>query len=90
MDVPKASGVDFTAHDLRRTFSTLFGEAGTDVYQIKAAMNHAAGQDVAERHYMRIRLKALRSVFERLEVPSVLASDSKDADSGKQKHCYDR
>lgn len=83
MDVPKASGVDFTAHDLRRTFSTLFGEAGTDVHQIKAAMNHAAGQDVTERHYMRMRLKALRSVFERLEVPSVLASDSKDADGGK-------
>ncbi len=67
MEVSKASGVDFTAHDLRRTFSTLLGEAGTNVYQIKAAMNHAAGQDVTERHYMRIRLKALRSVFERLE-----------------------
>ena len=34
----------------------------------EAALNHASdGRDVTERHYMRIRLKALRSVFERLE-----------------------
>lgn len=67
-EVVKKSGVDFSAHDLRRTSTTLLGEAGSNVYQIKAALNHASdGRDVTERHYMRIRLKALRSVFERLE-----------------------
>lgn len=67
-EVIKKSGVDFSAHDLRRTSTTLLGEAGSNVYQIKAALNHASdGRDVTERHYMRIRLKALRSVFERLE-----------------------
>lgn len=67
-EVIKASGVDFTAHDLRRTSASLLGEAGVGVYQLKAALNHAAsGQDVTERHYIRVRLKALRSVFERLE-----------------------
>jgi integrase len=67
-EVIKKSGVDFSAHDLRRTSSTLLGEAGSNVYQIKAALNHAAdGRDVTGRHYMRIRLKALRSVFEKLE-----------------------
>lgn len=66
--VIEASGVDFTAHDLRRTSASLLGEAGVGVYQLKAALNHAAsGQDVTERHYIRVRLKALRSVFERLE-----------------------
>ena len=67
-EVIKKSGVDFSAHDLRRTSTTLLGEAGSNVYQIKAALNHASdGRDVTDRHYMRIRLKALRSVFERLE-----------------------
>jgi integrase len=67
-EVIAASGVDFTAHDLRRTSASLLGEAGVGVYQLKAALNHAAsGQDVTERHYIRVRLKALRSVFERLE-----------------------
>ena len=63
----KASGIDFTAHDLRRTFGTLLGETGASFYQTKAAMHQAAGGDVTAKHYMRIRLKALRRVFENLE-----------------------
>jgi len=67
-EIAKASGVDFSAHDLRRTSASLLGEAGVGVYSLKAALNHSAnGGDVTERHYMRIRLKALRAVFERLE-----------------------
>lgn len=67
-EIAKASGVDFSAHDLRRTSASLLGEAGVGVYSLKAALNHSAnGGDVTERHYMRIRLRALRAVFEKLE-----------------------
>ena len=65
--VIKESGVDFSTHDLRRTFSSILGETGASVYQTKAAMHHSAGRDVTEKHYMRIRIKALRQVFENLE-----------------------
>jgi integrase len=67
MEVATTSGIDFTTHDLRRTFGTLLGETGASYYQTKAAMHHAASGDVTQKHYMRIRLKALRLVFENLE-----------------------
>lgn len=66
-EVRTASGVPFSPHDLRRTFGTLLGEIGASFYQTKAAMNHADGGDITQRHYMRIRLKALKEVFTRLE-----------------------
>jgi len=66
-EVGVASGVPFSPHDLRRTFGTLLGEIGASFYQTKAAMNHADAGDITQRHYMRIRRKALKEVFTRLE-----------------------
>ncbi len=65
--VIEASNVEFTLHDLRRTFGTLLGEIGASFYQTKAALNHSAGSDVSQKHYIRIRLKTLRDIFERVE-----------------------
>lgn len=45
----------------------MLGEIGASFYQTKAAMNHADAGDITQRHYMRIRRKALKEVFTRLE-----------------------
>lgn len=82
--VVNGSGVEFSPHDLRRTFGSLLGEIGASFYQTKAALNHAAGGDVSQKHYIRIRLRALRDIFERvektiLEEAKVIKSDAETA-----------
>lgn len=64
--VKKASGISFSAHDLRRTFGTLLNEMEVNAYTVKKALNHAAN-DVASRHYIQTRIKALLPIYERLE-----------------------
>lgn len=64
--VKKASGISFSAHDLRRTFGSLLNEMEVNAYTIKKALNHAAS-DVASRHYIQTRMKALLPIYERLE-----------------------
>lgn len=64
--VKQASGISFSPHDLRRTFGTLLNELDVNAYTVKRALNHAA-DDVASRHYIQTRTKALLPIYERLE-----------------------
>lgn len=64
--VKQASGISFSAHDLRRTFGTLLNELDVGDYTIRKALNHAPN-DVASRHYLQTRIKALLPIYERLE-----------------------
>ncbi|MFZ4539705.1 tyrosine-type recombinase/integrase [Propionivibrio sp.] len=65
-DVKKGSGCDFSSHDLRRTFGTLFNETGVSDYTVKRALNHAA-HDTASRHYLQSRIAPLRSLYQAYE-----------------------
>lgn len=64
--VKQASGISFAPHDLRRTFGTLLNELDVNAYTVKRALNHAP-DDVASRHYIQTRTKALLPIYERLE-----------------------
>ena len=67
--VAKASGVEFTTHDLRRTFSNLLAsasEVGAEQAFVKMAMNHTATDDVTATHYLD-KVSQLRPLYEKLE-----------------------
>ena len=49
--VTKACGVQFSCHDLRRSFATLADHSGAGSYAIKGILNHASGNDVTGQHY---------------------------------------
>ncbi len=65
--VVKKAGVDFSEHDLRRTFGTLFNElGGVTNYTVQRALNHAA-HDTASKHYLQSRISKLRPVYQQYE-----------------------
>lgn len=64
--IVKDVGFDFTSHDLRRTFATIFNETGASSFTIKKAMNHAPS-GVTDKHYVQIRLSTLRPAFQSYE-----------------------
>lgn len=45
------TGVTFTNHDLRRTFSGVAAEVNVELWRTKALMNHKQRQDVTLHHY---------------------------------------
>jgi integrase len=65
-EVRVASGISFSAHDLRRTFGTLFNELNVGDITVKKALNHAP-TDVSGRHYIQMRIKFLMPIYQRLE-----------------------
>jgi len=65
--VVEKAGVDFSEHDLRRTFGTLFNElGGVTNYTVQRALNHAA-HDTASKHYLQSRISKLRPVYQQYE-----------------------
>ncbi len=61
--VVKATGIVFSCHDLRRTWATL-AQDWIPFPQVKALLNHAAGNDVTLRHYARPTRDQLRVAAE--------------------------
>jgi len=45
------TGLEITAHDLRRTFRAVAGKLGIELWRCKALMNHKQNQDVTLAHY---------------------------------------
>lgn len=65
--VVEKAGVDFSEHDLRRTFGTLFNEMdGVTNYTVQRALNHASN-DTASKHYLQSRIAKLRPVYQQYE-----------------------
>ena len=64
--IVKDIGLDFTVHDLRRTFASFFNDTGASSFTIKKAMNHAPS-GVTDKHYVQIRLSTLRPAFQSYE-----------------------
>lgn len=46
-----ATGIEVTAHDLRRTFRAIAGRVGIELWRTKALMNHAQTADITLAHY---------------------------------------
>lgn len=49
--VNQATGIEFSSHDIRRTFTTLADRSGAGSFAIKAILNHSSGADVTQTHY---------------------------------------
>lgn len=64
--VSEACGIEFSPHDLRRTFASLFNELGVNSNILEAALNHAPS-GVASKHYIKRRLSKLRRHYLALE-----------------------
>ncbi|MBK8973840.1 MAG: integrase family protein [Hahellaceae bacterium] len=62
--VRRQSGVQFTLHDLRRTFSTVAESLDISHYALKALLNHSGGRDVTGNHYVKIDVERLRKPME--------------------------
>jgi len=64
--IAQASGIAFTAHTLRRTFASQAAKLGLNAYQIKALLNHHAGADVTQLHYVRLTADDLVEPMQRV------------------------
>ncbi len=63
--VANASGVDFSLHDLRRTFITVAESLDIPAYALKRLLNHADGADVTAG-YIVMSVERLRAPMERI------------------------
>lgn len=63
----KNTGVTFTNHDLRRTFSSVAGAVNVELWRTKALMNHKQRQDVTLHHYKDLSdVRFLKSEIDRI------------------------
>ncbi len=66
-NIVKSTGVNFSAHDLRRTFATLLSEDGANVITIENALNHSPSSTAAKSYVNNPRIKDLRKIYQSLE-----------------------
>jgi integrase len=58
--VRSQAGVNFTLHDLRRTFASVAESLDIPAYALKRLLNHSGGRDVTGEHYIVIDHERLR------------------------------
>ena len=63
--VNKASGVEFSIHDLRRTFATVADALDVPAYALKALLNHKSAGDVT-RGYVQVTVERLREPMQKI------------------------
>lgn len=51
MILTEKTGVEVTAHDLRRTFRAVAAKVGVELWRTKALMNHKQDNDITLSHY---------------------------------------
>lgn len=61
-----AEGIDFSMHDLRRTFSNITGRLDIAYYKHKALMNHSVESDVTGSNYLKLSVEDLREPMEKI------------------------
>ena len=64
--ISKATGIDVTAHDLRRTFATTASRLDISAYKLKRLTNHISGGDVTAG-YVQVTTEDLREAMQRIE-----------------------
>lgn len=63
--VAEASGIQVSAHDLRRGYITIAESCDISVYALKALVNHAAGNDITGG-YVQLKVERLREPGQRV------------------------
>jgi integrase len=63
--IRERTAIQFTIHDLRRTFATMAEEVGVRDYTLKRLLNHSGGRDVTAGYYVP-DVQALRKPMKRI------------------------
>lgn len=66
LEVEELSGVEFTPHTLRRTFTSMAGRLLPE-YVVKALTNHLDKTDVTQNHYVWVNVEQLRKPMIQIE-----------------------
>jgi integrase len=74
--VSKESGVDFTLHDLRRTFATVAESLDISHYAIKRLVNHRADKSDVTEGYIQIGAERLRKPMQQITDHMLLFSET--------------
>ncbi|MGB8606964.1 tyrosine-type recombinase/integrase [Bradyrhizobium sp.] len=64
--VAKATGVQVSAHDLRRTYATVAEEANVSWLAMKALLNHSIKGDITARHYPQLKENRFREQVQKV------------------------
>lgn len=78
-NIVKTTGIEFSAHDLRRTFATLLSEDGAYVITIENAHNHSPSSIAARSYVNNPRIKDLRKTYQSLEDSILIEVGEKSA-----------
>jgi len=65
--IKKQTGIEVSAHDLRRSWASVADKVGVGAYAIKAALNHATTGDVTGTHYAQVDVDDLRKPMQAVE-----------------------
>ena len=75
-----ATGISFSAHDLRRTFATI-AAARLPGYVVKRLLNHADGSDVTLAHYVQFDEVTMRAAWQ-IVADAIVPKESMQVASG--------
>lgn len=64
-EIKRLHGLDYTLHDIRRTFTTIASQLGYNVWMVNALTNHKS-QDVTGKHYVHHAIENLRAPIEKV------------------------
>ena len=64
-NIVKASGIEFTLHDLRRTFATHTRMLGLDYDLVRRSLNHKSGGSITDQYIVE-QVELIRPVFEKI------------------------
>ncbi|WP_255619307.1 tyrosine-type recombinase/integrase [Vogesella sp. XCS3] len=64
--ISKLVNIPFSAHTLRRTFASQATKININAYTIKALLNHHAGSDITQLHYIRLNVDDLKSPMQKI------------------------
>jgi integrase len=79
-EIKRRHGLQYTLHDIRRTFTTIASQLGYNVWMVNALTNHKS-QDVTGKHYVHHAIENLRAPMEK--IAREILKIAKQTNSGK-------
>ncbi|MCG9026402.1 integrase family protein [Laribacter hongkongensis] len=64
--ISRKIGVEFSCHDLRRTFATHAAKIGISLYMIKSLLNHSQSSDVTKTHYVHLSHQDMTEAIQKI------------------------
>lgn len=64
--VAEGSGIKWSSHDLRRTYSTIASQLDISHYKLKALLGHAVSNDITSQHYVQTTVADLKEPAQKI------------------------